>query len=807
MTGHEDPILFTSTSNRLPDWLSQRAALTPHRLAVIADGKSWTFSELDRMADGVATSLWHLQARPGKKVALLAANGMDFVAAVHGIMRVGAVLVPINARLSPTEITHQLSDARVELVLVDEVNREKAAELQAPIASSRLRAKIVPLESIIPQESHRSHGAHELDNAQSSFRTHIDLDELHSVIYTSGTTGSPKGAMLTYGNHWWSAIGSMLNLGLHKGDAWLACLPLYHVGGMSILMRSVIYGMTAVIHRRFEPDAIIDSIMRGETTIVSAVSYMLQRMIDQMGERSAPSTLRCVLVGGGPVPRSLLEASAAKGLPVVQTYGMTETASQIATLSPEDALRKIGSAGKPLFGAEIRVVEAKGHVAPSNPPVGEIQVRGPSVSPGYLGSKKTLRGKEDWFSTGDLGYFDEEGYLFVVDRRTDLIISGGENVYPAEIEAMLHKHPRVQEAGVVGVSDAKWGQVPVAFVVPKEATDPLDESALNDHCRQVLAPYKVPKHIFFLSKLPRNAAGKLSRLALRKRLEEPIFYELYAPPTAQPLFEGATLNDVPAAHKDLTPLIFLHGDFATGSSWSRQWSELAKTWPSIVADRRGSGKSKPRGDDILDAYPFTIADDAGDVVALMSQVQAPRAHIVGHSYGGLIALEIARRHPERVASLHLIEPPYLSLVREDSDAKTFTGNIEALLKKAPSLTPEEIARAFFLELFGKEAVEHLAERPAWGLIVGEALRFARQQFASTYPAEAIDQVDPDIPTVVYVGGQSPVALQKAAQAVANKLPKAIVKSFPDAGHDVQRLGTPFNEALLEFIQNVQTAEA
>jgi O-succinylbenzoic acid--CoA ligase len=244
---------------------------------------------------------------------------------------------------------------------------------------------------------------------------------------------------------------------------------------------------------------------------------MLQRMLDERGARPYPATLRCVLLGGGPAPRPLLEACAARSVPVVQTYGLTEAASQVATLAPADALRKLGAAGMPLLPTELRI-ERDGTAVPRGE-VGEILVRGPTVMREYINrpdeTARTLR--DGWLRTGDLGYLDGEGYLYVVSRRDDLIISGGENIYPAEIEAVLLAHPAVEEAGVVGLPDARWGQVPAAFIKPRHAM-PLDAAEVIGFCRERLAGYKLPRRVRFIESMPRNAAGKLLRDTLRAML-------------------------------------------------------------------------------------------------------------------------------------------------------------------------------------------------------------------------------------------------------------------------------------------------
>ena len=486
--------MTSALAGSVPDWLHNRASISPDRIALESEGVRLTYRELDAAAAELSGGITQAGVKSGEVVALLAQNGVGFAMAVHAVARAGAVLMPLNLRLTPSELAWQLNDANVHRVLHDAANRDLAIALRDDVA---------PLELLNIEKLQKSAGRIE--------PSRFDLATLHSIVYTSGTTGRPKGATLTYGNHFWSATASALNLGLQSDDRWLACLPLFHVGGLSILLRSAIYGTTAVVHPGSTRLASTLLSMTRASPIISVVANMLQRMLDERGDRPYPPSLRCVLLGGGPAPEPLLRRCAAIGVPVVQTYGLTETSSQIATLAPEDALSKLGSAGKPLFGAELQVVGEDGAECPANGP-GEIVVRGPSVTPGYLNRPEATAEavRDGWLHTGDLGYLDAEGYLYVLDRRDDLIVSGGENVYPAEIEAVLQSHPDVTDAGVYGVDDERWGRAPVAVVVLRDDRSGEVE-ALLAFCREHLATYKTPKRIEFASSLPRNAAGKLLR--------------------------------------------------------------------------------------------------------------------------------------------------------------------------------------------------------------------------------------------------------------------------------------------------------
>jgi O-succinylbenzoic acid--CoA ligase len=478
---------------------------------LITPDQTWSWRELDALASETAGRLAALGVGAGDRVALLLPNGADFVLLVHAAMRLGATLVPLNMRLTPAELAWQLADAQPRLLIhagrYDTTARAAAADLPG-----------------VQRVTTNLHGADDTAclwltrMAGLPRRDRLDLDAILAIIYTSGTTGRPKGAQLTAGNFWWSAVGSALNLGTRPDDRWLAVLPLFHVGGLSILLRSVIYGVPALIHERFDPDAVNAAIDEEGVSHVSVVSAMLGRMLDARGDRPYPPTLRCLLLGGGPVPLPLLERCAAIGAPVVQTYGLTETTSQAVTLAPADALTKLGSAGQPLLPTELRIEQDGAPVQAGE--AGEIVVRGPTVTPGYWRRPEaTAAIRDGWLHTGDLGYLDADGYLYVLDRRDDLIISGGENVYPAEVEAVLLAYPGVAEAGVIGVPDPQWGQVAVAVVVPQPGAT-LDPADLSAFCAARLARYKVPARIDLTSEpLPRTAAGKLLRRELRRNEE------------------------------------------------------------------------------------------------------------------------------------------------------------------------------------------------------------------------------------------------------------------------------------------------
>lgn len=477
--------------NTMPNWLKQRAYLTPDRIALMTDDKTLTFRELHELSEQKASVYQQMGIKKGQHAAILMKNSLEMASAIHALTYLGATAVLLNTRLTASELDWQLRDSEAKFLICDAALNQEWEN---------------PSWTTIDSIEHAS-----TITGPVQYEDSFQLDQTATIMYTSGTTGKPKGVLQTYGNHYWSAAGSSLNLGLHHDDRWLCAVPLFHISGLSILMRGVIYGMTVILHESFHPSRANRAIMEKGATIVSVVQTMLSQMLESLGESTYPRTFRCMLLGGGPAPIPLLKECEIKKIPVYQTYGMTETSSQIVTLSPEYSLTKLGSAGKPLFPCEIKIMKDDLACPPFTE--GEIHVQGPNVTKGYW--KREAEIHNGWLQTGDMGYLDEEGFLYVLDRRSDLIVSGGENIYPAEIEAALLSHPSVIEAGVTGMPDAKWGQVPHAFIAVNNA---VSEEELISYCSAMLAKYKIPKRIHFLSKLPRNASNKLVRRKLAESL-------------------------------------------------------------------------------------------------------------------------------------------------------------------------------------------------------------------------------------------------------------------------------------------------
>lgn len=468
--------------------------MNAQELALIAEGKAWTFAALRAEARRLVQQLAAFGVRAGDRVGMLLPNTPQAVFLIHAVHQLGAVLVPLNVRLTVAELKQQVRRVALRCLVHDATTALQAAAL-APEA---------PLLDLSTADAPRPADLSDLPTSAY----------LHTLVFTSGTTGTPKAAMLTWGNHVWSAIASGWRLGVQRDDRWLLCLPLYHVGGLAVVLRAALYGIPIVLHARFDAEAVLASLARDRATLISLVPTMLKRLLDANGDRPLPEHVRLVLLGGAAAPAPLLERALAARVPVALTYGLTEAASQVATATPEQVRAAPGSVGHPLRSVRVRVADEHGEAVPTGA-IGELWVRGPVVMRGYWGdAEATARAltPDGWLRTGDLGYFDEAGRLWVVQRRTDLILSGGENVYPAEVEAVLLRHPAVEAACVVGVEDAEWGQRVVALV-QRAPHAQVEVGVLQAFCREHLAGYKCPRAIWFVDALPLTASGKVDRKA------------------------------------------------------------------------------------------------------------------------------------------------------------------------------------------------------------------------------------------------------------------------------------------------------
>ena len=466
------------------NWLLKQAATLPNQIAIDDGNERLSFAELKKQVEVLVGKIDHLN--PGSRVGLLATNTLMSYKLALAIMCSGRTIVWLNWRLAGEELERQIKDSGLQLCLVENSLWRSGMTNPFKSYSAFLITNTDPGELIPVFKS----------------------DWVASIMYTSGTTGKPKGVLQTFGNHFYSAVSSALNLGLSSADKWLCVAPIFHISGFSIIMRGLIYGMTVRLVEKFRAEE-IERILANETvTIMSVVPFMLKKLIQQQNKTNTHynSAFRCMLLGGGTIDRETLEICLQRSIPVVQCYGMTETCSQIVALRSVDALLKLGSVGQPLFSTQLKLSKD-----------GEILLKTPALTPGYLNLPNKLPSKmiDGWYRTGDIGHLDKEGYLYIDGRADEMLISGGENIFPQEVEQVYQRYPQINEVAVVGQNDSVWGQVPVAFVVSDRRLSP---TKLMNYGYEHLARYKVPQHYIFVSELPKNASGKIRRFMLREKL-------------------------------------------------------------------------------------------------------------------------------------------------------------------------------------------------------------------------------------------------------------------------------------------------
>lgn len=506
---------------RIQDWLRASAALHPLVVAVEGERERLTFAGLEDLAGRIAGGLARAGARPGDRVLVLSRNRAELVALYFAAARAGCVLVPVNWRLRAPEVRYIVEHCAPSVCVAEEAFRETLAESTGDGCARFLlgpdHAGWRPFAELCSTPA----GTDEAGDA-------VGPDTAVVQMYTSGTTGKPKGALLTHANVLAVTRGWLQDLHLApRASRFLQVTPLFHVGGMLMVMSTVATGATLVLLPEFEPVAALEALARRGITHTLLVPAMIQWLLlePSLAERSFPS-LELVAYGAAPMPTAVLHrAFDVFGCAFLQGYGLTETGGVLLTLRPEDHRwpagdappARLSSAGRALSGVEVRVVDAGGvDVAPGL--VGEIIARGPNVSPGYHADPAATAAalRAGWFHTGDLATVDAEGFVYVVDRLTDMILVGGENVYPREVEDVLMDHPEVADAAVIGVPHDVFGEEVLALIVPRAPLAGPDPRAVVRHCRTRLAAFKCPTRVELVPSLPRNAAGKLQRRALRE---------------------------------------------------------------------------------------------------------------------------------------------------------------------------------------------------------------------------------------------------------------------------------------------------
>jgi fatty-acyl-CoA synthase len=499
-------------------WLERRADINPEKPALIDGARVLTYRAL---RDRVATVASGLRARGvarGDRVAVLSVNRAEYVETLFAAARLGAIVVPLNWRLAAPEVAFQVGDSEPKVLLVDPalsslVDAVRAHPELRPVKTVvAFDAETPPLPATEPYSALLETPASEPEGR---------FDDPFLIMYTSGTTGRPKGAVLSQATQFWNSVNIGAAVDLTSADVTLNVLPMFHTGGIGLFtLPSLHHGATAVLQRAFDPDETTRLVARHGVTAMFGVPAIYLALLASEAFRAADLTRTRFSCGGAPCPLTVIETFRDRGLLFQQGYGLTETAPTCLLIPAADAFRKAGSAGKAAIHVETRVVDDGGRDVPPGG-TGEVWTRGPNLFSGYWrrpDATAEVFSEDGWFKTGDLARIDDEGFIFIVDRKKDMIISGGENIYPAEVEDVLYRHPAIAEVAVIGVPHDRWGETPTAIVVLKPGAR-LTAEELVAFCEGRLARFKIPRTVAFVDVLPRNAAGKVLKRMLREQVK------------------------------------------------------------------------------------------------------------------------------------------------------------------------------------------------------------------------------------------------------------------------------------------------
>lgn len=486
----------------LGSWTARRARKTPDRVAVVHDGREWTYRELHERVLRLAHALRALSIERGDRIAYLGPNHPAYLETLFAAGTLGAVFVPLNTRLAGPEIADQLADSGSRVLIYG----PQHAEVADGLAVERLIALDGDYETLLAAA------------ATDPIDEPVSHDDICLIMYTSGTTGRAKGAVLRHGNLIWNSVNVLVDADLGSDEVTLISAPLFHTAGLNMnCLPTLLKGGRVLLESQFDPRRTLELVARHRVTLMFGVPAMFNAIADEPGWADADlSSVRTLMCGGAPVPEATIRRYLERGLAFVQGYGMTEASAGTLLLDRAQALTKAGSAGVPHFFTDVRVTRPDGtDAAPGER--GEVVVRGPNVMAGYWGRPEATAEvfTDDWFHSGDVAVTDEDGYVYIVDRLKDVIISGGENIYPAEVENALTGHPAVADAAVIGVADEKWGEVGRAFVVLRPGSE-ASADELSGFLLGRIAKYKIPKSYHFVDQLPRTATGKILRKVLRE---------------------------------------------------------------------------------------------------------------------------------------------------------------------------------------------------------------------------------------------------------------------------------------------------
>jgi o-succinylbenzoate---CoA ligase len=756
-------VTTTDRPQALGDVVRSLALRHPDGMALLDQANGWTWSELDRWSEAIAAviaaAVSEATGQGSGRVGLALGQTAVGVVALHGIARTGNSAVLVHPRLSAPEVTSLLERANCRVLVVD-----PAIEIHPPAGAATivLDGVAVPHDGLQPAAT-TTNGA----------GTGDPTGEL--IVPTSGTTARPRLARLPFDRVMASA--SAWNAFLPPATGWLLSLGLAHVAGIGVVARAAQADVPVVVPSGQHPDQVWSAIAsaRERGVVVSHVSLVatqLERLLDSTDGAPPPDGLRAVILGGGPIPEALLRRALDAGWPVIPSYGLTESASGVVAAATSDVAAHMGTVGRPLLGAELRIDDD-----------GRIGIRGPMVFDGYLddepspgadpsdGAAASASTTDGWLATNDHGRLDDDGRLTVLGRLDDVIISGGEKIAPAEVEAALLAHPGIADVGVVGAADPTWGSVPVAVVVVRPGSTPSDDE-LRDHARARLADFKVPARFVRVDVLPRTDLGKIIRPDLVR------LARTTGRRHAVTLSDGQVIavRDRPATdgRPDAPVVVLLHATLATAGQLTGLARRLTGGARVLVVDRRGSGESRmasPAGVD--------VERHATDILELLDRLGIERAALFGHSFGGVVALRATVRAPERIHGLVVWEPPYLVLADRTVQAEMRAMTDDARLAFERD-GPAAAARLFLDGVAGVGAWERLGPRQR-DAIDREGPGVLADIAMAGLTADGLDTIDG--PVVIATGGASVPFYRPIADALAARIgPNARRVDLADLGH-------------------------
>jgi len=668
-------------------WVERWANLHAEKVAVIYQEDKITYRELFRRMDATCVYLQSIGIEKGDRICVMLKNSLEFLELFLACAKLGAIFVPLNFRLAPPEIKYLIENAGPRLFIFDEEFFKVIEPLdllnhRPPIMISIVGSSALP--NIMNYSTECGNFIGERPFIAGSVAPQ-DPEEPHVIMYTSGTTGKPKGAVLSHRKTFFNCLNADIFFKMHFDDIMLIVLPLFHSGGLFIQLAPTLYkGATIVLQNKFEPKKVFETIEKYKVTKFLGVPTIYKAMLNTLAkEKYDISSVKVWAIGGEKTSQELIESCFKMGIRLRQIMGQTET-SILLWASEEDVLKKPGTVGRPVFHAEVALFKRDGRrVSPGE--VGEIVVRGSIMMKEYWkdpeSTEETI--KSGWLHTGDLAYQDGEGYFYLVDRVKEMYISGGENVYPKEVESVLIQHPEVEEVAVVGVPDETWGEVGHAFVVPKEGAT-LTPEELITFCQGKLATFKWPKKVSFVRRLPKTSLGKVQKYLLQ-RAKDGFFNNLI--PEQEPFMDtlegleklevGYRIGKAPFVHKKES-VVLIHGAGCNSSVWLHQLEGIQSPFNLVAIDLIGHGATKGTSMNSIAGYSTWLAE-------VLKRCFQSQVILVGHSMGGAITMQLAKDHPELVKGMVLlatgprlkVAPQFLDGIKND-----FENTIKLLMKYA-----------------------------------------------------------------------------------------------------------------------------